>query len=188
MTDSEVLAQQLARVALGDKLAFRQVYEMTSTHLFGIALRILRRRDAAEDVLQEAFVSVWHHAGIYSASTSQPMTWLISIVRNKSLDVARSAPVRRETALVQNDAGGNRDIADERPNPLDLLMQATQSLAIQDCMASLDAAQRQSLALAYYHGLSHSEVAERVHAPLGTVKSWVRRGLERLKHCMESKE
>ena len=187
MTDSEALAQQLARVALGDKVAFRRVYEMTSTHLFGIALRILNRRDAAEDVLQDAFVSVWHHAGIYNASTSQPMTWLISIVRNKALDVVRSAPVRRETALLQNEVGDYRDIADERPNPLELLMQATQSLAIQDCMESLDAAQRQSLALAYYHGLSHSEVAEQIHAPLGTVKSWVRRGLERLKHCMESR-
>ena len=96
--------------------------------------------------------------------------------------------MRRETALVQNEAGNYRDIADERPDPLELLMQATQSLAIQDCMQALDVAQRQSLALAYYHGLSHSEVAERIHAPLGTVKSWVRRGLERLKHCMESRE
>lgn len=187
MTDSEALAQQLARVALGDKVAFRRVYEMTSTHLFGIALRILNRRDAAECLagrLCQRLAPRWHLQRI-----DQPTDdWLISIVRNKALDVVRSAPVRRETALLQNEVGDYRDIADERPNPLELLMQATQSLAIQDCMESLDAAQRQSLALAYYHGLSHSEVAEQIHAPLGTVKSWVRRGLERLKHCMESRE
>lgn len=187
MTDSEALAQQLARVAVGDKAAFRRVYEMSSRHLFGVALRILNRRDAAEDVLQDAFVSVWHHARSYNPMTSQPMTWLISIVRNKALDVLRSAPFRRETALSQNDEGGYCDLEDERPDPLELLIRATQSMAIKDCMESLDVAQRQSLALAYYHGFSHGEVAEQVKAPLGTVKSWVRRGLERLKQCMESR-
>ncbi|MBK8402446.1 MAG: sigma-70 family RNA polymerase sigma factor [Propionivibrio sp.] len=188
MTDSEVLAQQLARVALGDQAAFRRVYELTSRHLFGIALRILNRRDAAEDVLQDTYLSVWHHASRYTASTSQPMTWLISIVRNKALDVVRSAAVRRETALSKNEEGNDEEIEDERRDPLELLMQASESLTIRGCMESLDVAQRQSLALAYYHGLSHTEVAEQVQAPLGTVKSWVRRGLERLKRCLESKE
>lgn len=85
------LQKDLARVALGDRAAFERVYQATSAHLFGVALRILGRHDAAEDVLQEAFVSVWHHAGSYQAANSQPMTWLISIVRNRALDVVRSA-------------------------------------------------------------------------------------------------
>lgn len=185
MADSTVLQQDLARVALGDRAAFARVYQATSAHLFGVALRILNRRDAAEDVLQEAFVSVWHHAGKYQAATSQPMTWLISIVRNKSLDVVRSAAVRRETARAITADGHEVDIEDDRPSPLALLTQAADALAIRGCMEALDASHRQSLALAYYHGMSHSEVAEHMRAPLGSVKAWVRRGLERLKKCLE---
>lgn len=188
MTDSEALAQQLAKVALGDRAAFRRVYEMTSRHLFGVALRILNRRDIAEEVLQDAFVNVWHHASSYTAASSQPMTWLISVVRNKALDVVRSAPVRRETTLPTREERNDDNIKDERPDPLEMLTQASESMMIRDCMESLEAVQRQSLALAYYHGLSHTEVAEQLKAPLGTVKSWVRRGLDRLKRCLESKE
>ncbi len=185
--DSAVLAQQLAKVALGDRAALQRVYEMSSAHLFGVASRILNRRDMAEDVLQDAFISVWQNAVSYRASTSQPMTWLISIVRNKALDVLRSAPMRRETALPQNENGEALEIEDKQAAPLDLLMTAADALDIRVCLESLEAKQRQSLALAYYHGFSHSEVAGQMQAPLGTVKAWVRRGLERLKRCMENK-
>lgn len=187
MADSTPLQQDLARVALGDRAAFERVYQATSAHLFGVALRILNRRDAAEDVLQEAFVSVWHHAGSYQAANSQPMTWLISIVRNKALDVVRSAAVRHETSMPAGNDGEEIDFADERPGALALLMQGAEALAIRGCMEALDASHRQSLALAYYHGMSHSEVAAHLRAPLGSVKAWVRRGLERLKRCLESK-
>ena len=186
MTDSKDLQSNLARVALGDRTAFASVYQATSAHLFSVALRILKRRDVAEDVLQEAFVSVWHHAGSYQAASGQPMTWMISIVRNKALDVVRSASARHETARPVTAEGDEIDIADERPNPLQLLTQATDALAIRGCMEALDASHRQCLALAYYHGMSHSEVAAHMRAPLGSVKAWVRRGLERLKTCMEN--
>lgn len=185
--DPQALAQQLARVALGDQAALKRVYQMTSDYLFGVALRLLNRRDAAEDVLQDAFVSIWHQAASYNPGTSQAMTWLITIVRNKALDVLTSAQWRRETGLPLNLDGEQADIEDDRANPLDLLTAASESMAVKVCMESLDAVQRQSLALAYYHGLSHTEVADQVQAPLGTVKAWVRRGLERLKRCVESK-
>lgn len=181
---SRELQAQLVRVGLGDRAAFQRVYQMTSAHLFGVALRILNRRDIAEDVLQDAFVAVWHQAGSYQAAAGQPMTWLITVVRNKSLDVLRSAAVRRETALPQDEDGNALDLADDRPDPLGLLEQASDALGIRRCMDALDAAHRQCLALAYYHGMSHSEVAEHIAAPLGTVKAWVRRGLDRLKRCM----
>ncbi len=185
MAESTALQQDLARVALGDRAAFARVYQATSSHLFGVALRILNRRDAAEDVLQEAFVSVWHHASSYQASSGQPMTWLISIVRNRALDVVRSASMRHEIAMPAATEGGAIEVADDRPNPLQLLAEATDALAVRGCMEALDASHRQSLALAYYHGMSHSEVAAHMRAPLGSVKAWVRRGLERLKKCME---
>jgi RNA polymerase sigma-70 factor (ECF subfamily) len=188
MSDSSALQQDLARVALGDRAAFQRVYRATSAHLFGVALRILNRRELAEDVLQEAFVNVWHHAGSYQAQASQPMTWLISIVRNKSLDHLRSG-VRHEAESLDSDDGDDspaRQIADDRPEPAQLLLQAADNLQIRGCMEGLEANYRQSLALAYYHGMSHSEVAEHLRAPLGSVKAWVRRGLERLKRCLES--
>jgi RNA polymerase sigma-70 factor, ECF subfamily len=184
---SRELQAQLACVALGDRAAFERVYRATSAHLFGVALRILNRRDAAEEVLQEAFVSVWRQAGGYQAATSQPMTWLISIVRNKALDVLRSAAVRHETEFPTSEEGEQMEPADERPDALGLLEQATDALGIRRCMESLDATQRQCLALAYYHGMSHTEVAGHINAPLGSVKAWVRRGLERLKKCLEGR-
>ena len=187
MADSTTLQQDLARVALGDRAAFQRVYRATSAHLFGIALRILNRRDLAEDALQEAFVNVWHNAGSYQAAASQPMTWLIAIVRNKALDYLRAAQRQAADSIDQEDEdGGALEIADDRPNPMQLLVQASEGLRIRACLEKLDAAHRQSLALAYYHGLSHSEVAEQMKAPLGSVKAWVRRGLERLKKCLEA--
>jgi RNA polymerase sigma-70 factor (ECF subfamily) len=186
MTDSVALQSDLARVALGDRLAFKRVYQATSAHLFGIALRMLNRRDLAEDVLQEAFVNVWHHAGSYQAAASQPMTWLISIVRNKALDHLRASARRPTESLDEtDDQGAAHEIADERPNPMQLLLAAADAMRIRACMDGLDAAHRQCLALAYYHGLSHSEVAEHIGSPIGSVKAWVRRGLERLKKCLQ---
>jgi RNA polymerase sigma-70 factor, ECF subfamily len=185
---SRELQALLARVALGDKAAFARVYQMTSPHLFGVALRILNGRAAAEDVLQEAFVSVWRLAGSYQAAAGQPMTWLITIVRNKALDVVRSAAARRETAFPTDEDGVAMDIPDDRQGmanePLGLLEQAVDALRIRRCMDALDASHRQCLALAYYHGMSHSEVAAHINAPLGSVKAWVRRGLLRLKQCL----
>lgn len=186
---SDLLREQLARVALGDRAAFRRVYDATSAHLFGVALRILNRRDLAEDVLQEAFVNVWHHAGSYQAAQSPPMTWLISIVRNRALDHLRAG--QRQVAASLDDAGADgdeaRQVADERPDPMQLLLAAGDALAVRACLEAIDASQRQCLALAYYHGFSHSEVAEHLRAPLGSVKAWIRRGLERLKRCLDER-
>jgi len=187
MPDSASLQQDLSRVALGDRVAFQRVYRATSAHLFGVALRILNRRDLAEDALQEAFVNVWHNAGTYQAAASQPMTWLIAIVRNKALDYLRAAQRHVADSIDEaNEDGTTIEVADERPNPMQLLVQASEGLRIRACMEKLDASHRQSLALAFYHGLSHSEVAQQMRAPLGSVKAWVRRGLERLKKCLEA--
>ncbi len=183
---SDPLRDDLAHVALGDRAALRRVYEATSAHLFGVALRILNRRDLAEDALQEAFVNVWHHAGGYRASQSAPMTWLISIVRNKALDHLRAG---RRYATESLDEGEGEDearqVADDRPDPMQLLLAAADALSVRACMDAIDASQRQCLALAYYHGYSHGEVAGHLNAPLGSVKAWIRRGLERLKRCLD---
>ena len=182
---SSDLQQLLARVALGDRTAFRRLYDATAPSLFGVALRIVRQRDRAEEVLQDAFVNAWNRAASYQAALSQPMTWLTAIVRNRALDELRSA---RQNADSMDDQEGEgvAAIEDTQPGPLGLLEQAADALAIRDCLDAIEGSQRQCLALVYYHGYSHSEVAAHVGSPIGSVKVWLRRGLDKLKRCLES--
>jgi RNA polymerase sigma-70 factor, ECF subfamily len=187
--DSTSLQDLLAQAARGDHAAFAAVYERTHAHLFGLALRMLGREQAAEDVLQEAFVSIWKSAAQYrpviGGQEVQPMTWLIAIVRNQALDALRSRARLKETEL-PGDAqdGESAPLQGAGPSALELLSQASRALQIEGCLNGLDGSHRQSLALAYYQGLSHSEVAEQMGAPLGSVKAWIRRGLEKLKACL----
>lgn len=185
--DNPSLQALLAATARGDHAAFAKVYERTHAHLFGVAMRMLGREQAAEDVLQEAFVSIWKSAGTYRPEIGgqqlQPMTWLIAVVRNKALDALRTRKRRGETALPDTD-DAHPDDGEAAPSALELLSQATQALRIEACMNALDGSHRQSLALAYYQGLSHSEVAAQMGAPLGSVKAWIRRGLDKLKTCL----
>ncbi|HSV18836.1 MAG TPA: sigma-70 family RNA polymerase sigma factor [Casimicrobiaceae bacterium] len=185
MADAAVLQGLLSRVALGDRAAFRTLYDATAASLFGVAIRIVNRRDRAEDVLQDAFVNVWHRAGTYSAAASQPMTWLTAIVRNRALDVLRADTLRVTESLNDEETGETDEPSDDRPDPLGLFEQAADALSIRDCLDQIRGPQRQCLALAYYHGLSHSEVAAQIASPIGSVKVWIRRGLDRLKRCLD---
>jgi RNA polymerase sigma-70 factor (ECF subfamily) len=182
----ETLKNLMSQVALGDRSAFRQLYDACAPSLLGVALRILNKRDEAEDVVQEVFVSVWKLAGGYDAAASQPMTWLTAIVRNRSLDVLRR-DIRRPTVALDDDDSHN-DIPDERPDPLGLFEQSLDALQIRTCLGELPGNHRQCLALAYYHGMSHGEMAEHLGSPLGSVKAWIRRGLDRMKRCLASVE
>jgi RNA polymerase sigma-70 factor, ECF subfamily len=174
--DSHSLEQLLAQVAQGNHACFADIYKRTHTHLFGVAVRILGQGQVAEDALQEAYE--------VGGQTIQPMTWLIAIVRNKALDAYRARARRKESDLPEADDNAP-DMADSSAaSAAQLLEQAVQKLQIEGCMSELSGSHRQSLALAYYHGLSHSEVAAQMGAPLGSVKAWVRRGLEKLKHCL----
>lgn len=189
--ENQRLVNLLARVALRDQQAFKELYDLTSAHLYGVALRYLRTASTAEDILQEAYINVWQQAGTYAATLSAPMTWLISVVRNKALDHLRK--FKRETESTAQsidavDAGaeGQVDAIAEHADPHELFSAATEAMVLKRCVAQLDAPQRQSLALAFYDGLSHSELAEHLRVPLGTAKAWVRRGLERLRKCIEA--
>jgi RNA polymerase sigma factor (sigma-70 family) len=176
------LVDLLARVTLSDQQAFAELYRLTSSHLYAIALRILRESGAAEEVLQESYVNIWHHAGSYVAAKSQPLTWLTSIVRNRCLDQMRRREV--DTVTIDEEEQGMMS-ADDRPTAMDLLMSAADALAVRSCVETLEPVQKQAISLAFYQGLSHAELARHLAQPLGTVKSWVRRGLERLKACLD---
>jgi len=176
------LVQLLARTALKDQQAFAELYRAASPHLFAVALRILHEAAAAEEVLQESFVNVWHHAASYVAAKSQPLTWLTSIVRNPCLDQLR----RREIDTVMMDDGEEGGtIAAQEPTPLELLLAGADARAVKGCIDALEPGQTQAIALAFFQGFSHAELARHLQQPLGTVKSWVRRGLERLRACLE---
>jgi RNA polymerase sigma-70 factor (ECF subfamily) len=174
------LAALLARSALGDRRAFEEVYRATRSKLFAVSLRIVRERQLAEEVLQDSFVAIWNHAADYAQAKSAPTTWMTAIVRNRSLDVLRRGA--HETEDVDEVMALN--LVDESASPARDLDHATDAHSIQDCMKELDAEQRQSIALAFFHGLSHSELAAHMHKPLGTVKTHIRRGLMRLKDCL----
>jgi RNA polymerase sigma factor (sigma-70 family) len=176
------LMELLARTALKDQQAFAELYRMTSPHLYAVALRIFREAAAAEEVLQESFVNIWHHAGSYVAAKSQPLTWLTSIVRNRCLDQLRRREV--ETVTMDDEEEGVT-IAAEDPTPLEMLLAGADAHAVRDCVEALEPGQKQAIALAFFQGLSHSELAGHLRQPLGTVKSWVRRGLERLRDCLD---
>jgi RNA polymerase sigma factor (sigma-70 family) len=184
---SRALRDLLARTGLGDRAAFAELYRRTSAHLFGVVLRINRDRGQAEDVLQEAYVNVWRAAGGFDAAKAQPLTWLTSIARNRAIDSLRrqQAQPRLRSAEQDEDEDVYDGVADDRPGPFELLRRAAEARALGACMETLSAQQRQSVALAFYDGLSHAEVAARLHEPLGTVKSWVRRGLLALKACLD---
>ena len=184
--DPAELQALLARIALGDRASFRRLYDATAPSLLGVALRMVNRRDRAEDVLQEAFVNVWHKAGTYACAASQPMTWLTTIVRNRALDQLRTEVRFAADSLDDDESEATYDVEDDRPDPLDLLEQAADKLRIRGCLDAIDGPQKQCLALAYYHGLSHAEVAAHLAAPIGSVKVWLRRGIDKLKRCLDA--
>lgn len=179
------LAALLSRVALGDQPAFAQLYQQTSAHLYGVAVRILKDGPAAEEVLQEAFVNVWHHAASYQAAKSQPTTWLAAIVRNRCLDQLRRRELDTVTMTTDDDDGKEFDLPSGDPTPVEMLLAGAEAQSVRDCVDALEAGQKQAIALAFYQGLSHAELADHMRQPLGTVKSWVRRGLERLRTCLD---
>lgn len=177
----EQLVNLLAASARGEQSAFAQLYAVSSARLFGVALRMMRRRDWAEEVLQDAFVSIWQHASEYDTTKAAPLTWMTTIVRNRCLDWLRRP--QHETAV---DDDVMMQIVDEAAGPLERLMQSAAMKSIFSCLKALNAAERQSITLAFFHGLTHAELAQHLRQPLGTVKSCVRRGLARLKECLEA--
>jgi len=189
---SREIAQLLARTGVGDRTAFAALYQHTSGQLYAVVLRIQRDRGVAEELLQDIYVSIWKAAASFDAAQSQPLTWMTSIARNRAIDSLRQAqsrPMLLSTTPREgdddDDDGGDQAVDHDRAGPADLLDQASEARELSRCMQGLTPSQRQSLALAFFDGLSHAEVADHLREPLGTVKSWVRRALATLKTCLE---
>lgn len=181
--DTELM-NLLDRIAAEDAEALKRLYERTSSCLFGLALRVVRNRGAAEDVLQESYLTIWRSAGSYRASLSPPLAWMGLIVRSRALDALRKRSSDRADLMSEWDETFNETLAGEGVSPMDATSASEQACALHQCLTRLDTQQREVVSLAYLRDLSHSELAEQLRLPLGTVKTWIRRGLEQLRVCM----
>ncbi len=187
LTDSEEakaarqrLTEALVATAAEDRSAFRRLYQLTSAKLFGICLRICGERQAAEDVLQDVYLIIWRRAGGYEPGRASPISWLATIARNRAIDWRRAKGVRPTSNIV--DAN---DIASGDMSAIDRLLAEEDDRKLHLCLDSLDDPQRQAIRTAFFDGLTYAELAQRQNVPLGTMKSWVRRGLIRLKDCLD---
>lgn len=183
-TDPQQLRRWLEGAARRDAAAFRALYDAVSPKLFGFALRILNRRELAEDVLQESFVAIWNNAGNYQSHLAAPMTWMTTIVRNKAYDALRRSDDDAEIDGDPYAAAVMDALRDPGATPIDALELSRDAKALAYCMSALEGVHRQVMGLAYFHDLSHSEVAAHMALPIGTVKTWIRRSLEKLKACL----
>ncbi len=178
------LIHLLDRIAHQDDVALKELYEQCASKLYGLALRVVTHRDLAEDVLQEAFLTVWRSAGDYRASLSPPMAWLGLIVRSRGLDLLRRRTAERSHLTQELDDTLADTLEGDTPNPMDTALASEQAWALHQCMGKLDHKQREVVSLAYARDLSHGELAAQLRLPLGTVKTWIRRGLDQLRQCM----
>jgi RNA polymerase sigma factor (sigma-70 family) len=181
--DTQLIAL-LDRVARADESALRELYDLTSSKLYGVALRVVSKREWAEDVLQEAYLNIWRIAQDYKATLSPPMAWMGLVVRSRGLDFLRRRASERVDRMQELDDMISDTVAGDAANPMDTTQASEQAWALHQCLKQLEGNQREVVSLAYLRDLSHSELAGQLKLPLGTVKTWIRRGLEQLRGCM----
>ena len=182
MNTVETLDTLLGAVAAGDQGAFQRLYNSTSGKLFGVIFRIVRRRDVAEEVLQDTYLAIWHHAGDYRAERGSPIAWMATIGRNRALNRRRG---ERET--VPLDDPNNIPLSPDKSTAvgdLDWAEVGADARKLRGCLENLEDGPRSCILLAMVEGYTHQELAKRLGSPLGTIKSWIRRGLASLKNCL----
>lgn len=184
MTDiKDPLQALLAETALGDKDAFRLIYDTTAAKLFGILLRILKRQDLAEDILQEVYITIWDKAKSYHSEQGAPISWMSAIARNRAIDVLRRSDERTVKLSLSDEYDENLIealLAQSTP-----LADPTDHMALQSCLEEIEMKSKECVLLAYQYGLTRDELSERYDVPAGTIKTWLRRALLRLKDCLE---
>ena len=179
-SQKQQLDNLLALTALGDQSAFSQLYQQTSSLLYAIALRILKKNEQAEEALQEAYVKIWHNASEYNSEKGAVLTWMGSIVRYRCLDMLRKIkPVESIDEHLEY-----MILEDDDPGPLEQALMQGDAQALLECIDELKEKQRRSILMAFYEGLTHEQLSRCLSVPLGTVKSWIRRSLEKIKECL----
>lgn len=175
----------LARVALGDRTAFKSLYLQVAGVMLATAARVLQDRRAAEDVVQDVFAGLWHQTLEPGSPTARTLAWLCVVTRNRALDHVRKRPKEVSIHVETEDGYGyEHDAVSESPGVFEQLSFEQDHQRLQHCLRQLDAEPREAVLLAYMEGLTHSELAQRMRRPLGTIKAWTRRSLMTLKMCM----
>lgn len=177
--DKRRIEDLIARVAMGNRQAFSNLYDATSAKLFGICLRVLKDRDSAEDVVQDTFVKVWRNAGQYRANGLSPMTWLITIARNTAIDRLRA---KRHNHDNLEDAP---EISDPAAGPEQQSVARSEQARIERCLETLQTERADAVRGAYLNGETYADLAERFQVPINTMRTWLRRSLMALRECME---
>jgi RNA polymerase sigma-70 factor (ECF subfamily) len=154
--------------------------------LLGVALRIVGRRELAEEVLHDAFLKIWHAAERFDPTAPKPVAWMVAIVRNRAIDLVSSASQSRVAALDEDADSVVENLLEAGTSSEEAVDADRRAAWVRDCLAELNAPERQALVLAYHHGLSHGDLARHLDKPLGTVKGWVRRAMENLRECVEN--
>ena len=179
-----ILIDLLDQVSAGSHQALKRLYELTSGRLYGLALRVVQEPQWAEDALQDTFLNVWRSAMHYRASLSPPMAWLGLMVRSRALDILRRQKAEGLKVTQELDEHLCETLESDMPDPMQLNLASQQSQALHACLSRLENKHREVLSLAYLRDLSHTELASQLQLPLGTVKTWIRRGLDQLRVCM----
>jgi RNA polymerase sigma-70 factor (ECF subfamily) len=180
----EELRAAMVRLADGDSEALEQIYAATRVKLFGICLRILGDRKEAEDALQDVYVNLWQRADRYDPQRASPISWLATFARNRAIDRLRTGKVRGGAVPVDEAA----PLPDESPLADSLLIDAERDAQIHICLATLDENAQTNIRKAFFDGYTYAQLAEAADVPLGTMKSWIRRGLMKLRACLEASE
>lgn len=178
--DPEALAALMRRIAGGERAALRELYDATSAKLFAVCLRILSDREDSEDVLQEVYLTIWRRADRFDASRAGVMTWASTIARNRAID-----RLRARGPLAYADRVDDLEIPDGQVGAEALMVAAGEEGRVHKCLAELDERTQRAIRTAFFEGVTYEALAQRMETPLGTVKSWIRRGLARLKGCLE---
>ena len=181
MSQSDVLQALLADCARNDRAAFERLYRLAAPKLFSLVVVMLKREDLAEEVLQDAFVQIWRDAGNYDPARAAPMTWMAVIVRHRALDLLR----RRRPEVSLDEYEGLEEQADSNPDPLEVVLNLSEDHALKRCLETLPEPHRMSIVKAFLGGLTHQQLSATLATPIGTVKSWIRRGLGQLKRCLQ---
>ena len=178
--ERSALVAALARVAAGDRAAMQEVYRRTSAKLFGVCLRIFGERAEAEDAVQDVYLAIWRKAGTFDPARSSPITWLVTLARNRAIDRLRASG-RRPTAPLELAA----DVADETPDAETALVHADEDTRVLECIEHLRPDDAVMIRTAFFDGVTYADLAERANLPLGTVKSRMRRSLLKLRDCLQ---
>ena len=169
----------IAAVAKGDEAAFERLYAATRAKLFGVVLRILRRQDLAEEVIQEAYVKIWNSAGQFNPALASPITWMASIARNRAIDVVRKSG---EVSIEEEPTA--MEVAADSPDPLARREMTEELKRLLECVGRLEPDRQKLVLLAYYNGWSREQLAAKFETPVNTVKTWLRRSMMDIRECL----